>query len=159
MIREFKTSKGDFLAVKVSDDAKDIIIPFENMVSYVTDNKITGTSFPKGDYQIIGLVSEITEEQAKDIVGDSIDACNLLTGFINYNEKERKLQRPFLFENALESFNSLMQANEIYSENPLGKHFHDYIKSMPFKEDLTSYYDIYENSENESGNWLLLKRF
>lgn len=85
MIKEFKTSKGEFLGVLVPEDAYcfDYVISRNKIICW-TEN---GTRFIKlpsaGQYKIIGIQTEITEEQAETMVDDEID-WSFKTGFVNY---------------------------------------------------------------------------
>jgi len=110
-MKELKTSKGEFLAELLPDDAYDIDL-INNELYFRSDfgdfkgvRKFRQLDI-EGNYEIIGLLSEITEEQAKEIVVSYDDTQDLY--YPDYNANEF-----FSLFTALESFNSLMQANEI----------------------------------------------
>lgn len=117
MIQEIKTSKFDGFGVLVPDDAHS----FEIITNVVEGGKhicflrgnpdyecnYTANLPDAGQYKVIGIQTEMTEEQAKDIV-DSFDLFGgINVGYSNYTQNEPVL------DTSLESFNSLMQKLEI----------------------------------------------
>lgn len=72
---------------------------------------------PFDQYQLLGRLPDITDEQAEDIV-DSEDfkhySGRYFHMFVDYNNCENA------FDDALDSLHSLLQVNEVYFENPLG---------------------------------------
>jgi hypothetical protein len=113
MIQEFKTSKGEFLGVLVPDDARDICLKQDiDVVEYYSDKYLDGetntwVTLPKGTWKIVGIQTEITEEQANEIVDESIH-----TGLFAHYVKDIPVNT-YCYKNAFESFNSLMQKLEI----------------------------------------------
>lgn len=72
---------------------------------------INTTKLPEGNWQLLGRLPEITEDQAGKIV-DSVAYDESRTLYSNYVNK-----RWTAF--ALNSIFSLLQANEVYFENPI----------------------------------------
>lgn len=112
MIQEFKTSKGEFLGVLVPDDFESAILEDDGITIWQKEKKgswVNYKSLPKGQYKIIGIQTEITEEQAKEIVDSDDDYGvvmyqNYATASMQYCDEQLT---------SLESFNSLMQKLEI----------------------------------------------
>lgn len=113
-IQEFKTSKGEFLGVLVPEDTESWINPY--LPTFLHVGHIHGDAFsiqlPKGfEYKIIGIQTEMTEEQAKEVVEeqpyyDPTEPLCPIPFYKNYGLGHYK-------QTALESFNSLMQKLEI----------------------------------------------
>lgn len=103
---EHKTEKGTVRFVKVPDDYKSFSVnPYSregNSWLWVLSgyNTRLGIPLPNGNWQIIGLTNEVTEEQAKMMVP------NIGDYYPNYKNSE---PINFIFPKALYSFNSLMQ--------------------------------------------------
>jgi len=108
-MKEFKTSKGSFLAVKVPEKASDFYVfndKYDPYLFYKIKHETGRIHLDYAKYSIIGLLSEITEEQAKEVVDKE-----MMKTFIDYTQS--KVVDTYCLYSALESFNSLMQANEI----------------------------------------------
>lgn len=109
---EFKTSKGEFLGVLVPDEAYDFELNYcGDRVLYANDDSEAPfplyITLPKGQYKIIGIQTEITEEQATIVVDQSIN-----TGLFAHYVKGIPVNT-YCYKTSLESFNSLMQKLEI----------------------------------------------
>lgn len=127
LIVNYRTEKGEISFVKVPDDASDLTLPKVGMIDlyfktkvkyeYEEDNYIS-ISLPDVGFKLIGLTSDVTEDQAKMMV----DHCNdivpgLIDGYVDY----RRNQLNVAFTNALASFKSLMQHLQVYEVNPIGE--------------------------------------
>lgn len=79
---------------------------------------------PPGNWRIIGMLSEVTEEQAEQIVGFG-DADPSGDRFVvGHRLFDKEQEEPFLFwrdVTALESLDSAILAENWYFENPYGK--------------------------------------
>lgn len=98
------------LAVKVPDDATNLFIALGFLVySSQIDNKMKiGGSFKELPYEckLLGLPSEITEEQAREIMGSDKEPFQKLK-FYNPSLPE------FGFDTALEALSSFLEANGV----------------------------------------------
>lgn len=111
---KFKTIQGDFIAVNVSEDAKNIVVATnvinEGCLTLIHKNKhsvSTWDKLPIGNYKLICTTKTVTEEKAFLIVQDyHIHPAKIKTLFKNYNFNT-ELIKPF--ESAIESFQSLYE--------------------------------------------------
>lgn len=83
----------------------------------VFDNKDTGSYMDfiqlpmDGNWQLIGISDEITEEQAKELVLTRVDQSSFPTSMEYYNYlSDRMVHLSFDLDTALESFQSLLQS-------------------------------------------------
>lgn len=104
MMQEFKTSKGEFIGVLINPSLTKFDIKYSYLRGYDKFGIYDTVKLTDGfDYKIIGIQTEITEEQAKEIVDDiSIGLYVDYLTEVDFGKKRR-------FDTALESFNSLMQ--------------------------------------------------
>ena len=116
MQKKLTLPSGDYLVVSVEKEAYNFKIfnDTQPYVSYFVDVKTFRLYLENNEkYEIIGLASQITEEQAKEIVSEScIPVAN--EGYVNY-----LLGSEYYFFTALESFHSWLKANELFLENPI----------------------------------------
>lgn len=64
-----ETQKASLIAVKVPEGASDFNIRFDKTLEYIENKtRVFGKNLPNSNYEILGLVSEITEDVAKSIV-------------------------------------------------------------------------------------------
>lgn len=69
---------------------------------------------PEGQWEILGRLSEISEDWCEDLVTrQCINSDLVLFAYMDY------VNKGYGFDNALESFHSLMQREGIYAENPI----------------------------------------
>lgn len=112
MIKEFKTSKGEFIAILIPN----IKYSFVRIEKWAQGDILHGspkmigepklnTLLPKGDYQIIGLSNQITEKRAKEICSKQY----FYTGGVKISAK------------SLDIFKGLMESIKCYSFNPVGQ--------------------------------------
>lgn len=138
-IKPFTTSKGEFLAVLLPDDG---IVPNmtlnslkKTILSY-WDKSLKDAAhieLPKGKYSIIGLQSEINEEQA------------------------RKIMMPYF--TALQEFNSLIQSIECYTVNPYGEDIpYNAVFDAIDVANLQAKITLWQQAQQNTGNWLILKK-
>lgn len=81
----------------------------------------------QGNWQLLSRADKVTEDVAKEVVLDSLDM-----GFFDGNDYYKDYSGEFgniddfddFFDTALESYNSLLLANQIYFENPAGENPH-----------------------------------
>ncbi len=152
MVIEFETKKGKFLAVKPTKS-----------VSYMDDNEIliaghilswmnTNVTIPEKGFSFNCLLSELTKSKCKKIVDNIFNVS-----YKNYlNPSERITDRTFDFDNALDSFKTLMEKIEIYTVNPFEK---------PNPNDYCDDFGNYEHNlqrwkaaqKRTSKEWLILK--
>lgn len=116
----FTTAQGEFLAVEIEKDSENHYIvggPVPSLrYNFKNSNYKGGKPLWSCKYQIISKQSEMTEELAKSIVSKSNDYFNrnlpnLYPDFVNECN----------VDTALESFKSLMNSLELFTENPLGE--------------------------------------
>ena len=122
---QVNTGKADLLFVKVPEDAHDFQIDhnkniecdqlYYRAIFMNLPNIGTTRSLPPGKWKIIGLANEITEEQCEDLVESETDIWLQKMTYKCYTKNDAA------YLSAKESFESLMEANEIYSVNPLQK--------------------------------------
>ena len=143
MQHTFKTEKGDFLAVGMPKDAKNIRIngfgnlryeaPFANIISL------------KGQHEIICHWPDCTEEQADMILPDR-----------NLDKPCGHLWNDYMacagYDTAIESLASLMEREKIYCKNP-------YEKPLEGDYGFESHRIIswQQAQERTSENWVILK--
>jgi len=122
---EHKTEKGTVLFVKVPDDAKDFVyfddedMPYlsyliKDFSGWLTDRKYLKVC---NGFQLIGLTSEVTEEQAKMMV----PLIKRVYGQSYYDYTVKFKVGYGYVGTALESFKSFIKDNEIYEVNHLGE--------------------------------------
>lgn len=78
---------------------------------------------PPGNWRIIGMLSEVTEEMATTVVKECIDACECTTGYVNYNRGNKP--KPFCLDTAIESLESAIEAVGYYLDNNPIPPFHE----------------------------------
>ena len=112
---EHKTEKGMLCFVKVNEAMKKLVLDnnylkcYDNYSLYeVIDIKIIKSS----GWRLIGLTSEITEENAKMMVDYGMDYTEF--GFANYMWEHGMVYK-YPFDNGIESFKYLMQHLQIDS--------------------------------------------
>lgn len=83
-------------------------------------------NLPPGNWQLIGRLSEATEEQATGLVYKH----EWSDGYYLYKDYEDKLPKDFYHNRitALESLHSAIKAAGLFTENPYGKELHDAYK-------------------------------
>lgn len=150
---EHKTEKGAVLFLKVPYDANKFSIKktrkgkpdqLHYFVPYAYDVVIRLEFLTRECFQIIGLTSEITEEQAKIIV-----------------DKDNEFRWPcytdllMFYNNALDSLKSLMQHLKVYEVNP--------IPTPEFQSDrygnggyCETWTTEYQEAQSRTGKWLVL---
>lgn len=178
-IQEFKTSKGEFASILLPDLFVNAIISMgylickvhntgnwistddiENPIKCIEyiqkhkpekDYKDVAIKLPTGEWVKIGVQTEITEEQAKDIV-----PCELIGGIggigMQWLYPDYTASMNDGFESALESFNSLMQSLEMYSENPY---------THPSKLYTIGYNknkQLWKEAQSRTGKWLIIQK-
>ncbi len=126
MITTVTTAKGEFLFVGVPEHAMGIqLTSHKDGILYRINNKWEQVDLePKSTYRIIDLYPGITVEQACEIV--PVNTCEhgyAADFYYDYLDKEN------VFDTAIESVYSLMQANGVYTVNPYSEPvFSDYIE-------------------------------
>lgn len=103
-LQEIKTSKFDGFGVLIPEDAELIGRMDDEFWSYFSKSKGWGKFPLKGQYKIIGIKTEITEGQAKEVVKFIGHPWCAYEDFLNKHN---------WFSTALESFNSLCQKLEM----------------------------------------------
>jgi len=145
-IKTIETGRTTLLAVKVPEGVKEFCIPpLSNILFYscLNSGDLKPIELPF-KAEIIALSTEITEEQARELVPiENLyeDWDGIKCAYKNHLPFD-VLKSSGLFETALESFNSLMQANQCFSVNPYGE-------TKPF----VSIFDDNENSSAKERRW------
>ena len=107
-------------AKNIRIETNQLIIPYPKIILYeipATEEsygyeETEGFDLPQGNWQPLGAVCDVSEEQADRFVDKSI-----YTGLYGYYVKDIPLNT-YCYKNALESFNTLLTANGVYFENP-----------------------------------------
>lgn len=159
MIKEINTGKARLLFVKAPDGE----IPchtYENTLS-LRDGK-SGTlcnaiELPPGNWSDPVRVEEVTEEIAKGIISDKGGKI------FDYDPKHYHsyedytlVDHPFdsrFFDNAIESFQSLLKANDIYTVNPYPC---PYTFGTMSEEMFTEKQRQHNSGKENTGNWVML---
>lgn len=156
MQHRFKTESGEYLAVAVQDDATQFMIDtvwpdvhesieclfFSRKDEPLFYNENKCIILPDGQYEIIGPYPGLTEEQATEVVNRAYDP----EYWENYHKSTYCVS-------ALESFASLMEAERLYTENPLG----DEPKLHYSMEDNYDHYQWNLAEDRTSKQWIILK--
>lgn len=111
-------------------------------------------------FQLIGLTSEITEEQAKmmvDSIGGTVDAY-----FKDYLIVKHSSKFQFACISALDSFKSLMQHLQVYETNPFGKNYNcnvyngagSFLNGKLYT--MNEAYKGWEQAQSRTGKWIVL---
>lgn len=110
---KINTTKGEILAVQVPEGASVISLNVAmDILSYSINGIPNLIDLPSNNWQLIAPLSEVTEDQAKMMVDDiSIGMYVDYTVNAEFGKKRR-------FDTALDSFKSLMKANEV-TGNPI----------------------------------------
>ena len=144
---EHKTEKGTILFIKVAPDASNFRISKgfpdtpKGDLSYDTKENVwqTGDAIIDEGFNLIGLTSEFTEEQASKMV-DNLDGYGLFFKDANGRSGHRLAQS---------AFKSLMQHLQVYEVNP-----HDEDKLvMTF---LNNHKNRWEYAQERTGKWVVL---
>lgn len=104
---EIKTEKATLLVVDFSLDRG------KSIAEALLCNPISGNKEFEG-YELLGKPSDITEEEWNGIVDTGVDFVKETTHFIDYEDESS------LYRSAIQSGLSLLKANGILLENPLG---------------------------------------
>ena len=111
-MKTIKVNNKELLLVPVHKDAHNFgIIHQRNRIGYFIKDDFIKIDLPSTDYEIVNALSKLTEEQTQELIMVQY-FYGILVGYTNYYSTH-----PFLFNTALESFNSLMIANEIDTNN------------------------------------------
>lgn len=158
-IQEFKTSKFYGFGALVPQDAIETY-PNKPSVVLFKDNDLV--YFPKegdgkliyrlgkGEFKIIGIQTEITEEQAKEIV-DDYRGTKMFHNYL-FNGSNHHF---VAFNTAIESFNSLMQKLEMYSENPYREKLYC---DLDTAIDLGGRLEQWQQAQYRTGKWLIIQK-
>lgn len=122
-MKQITTTKGTFLFVQVPDGAYEFSTEIDFMEDWYQiiyhrdiDDEESGfygecyqdnIELPQGNWQFINTCKDISEEQAKEVVDESIH-----TGLFGHYVKGIPLNT-YCYKTASEAFQSLLQANEI----------------------------------------------
>ena len=117
-MKTIKVNNKELLLVPVRKNAHDFgIIHQRNRIGYFTINDFIKIDLPSTDYEIVNTLSKLTEEQAKELMPKIQNWREEL--YVNYNADCHDFRDIIesAFDSVLESFNSLMIANEIDTNN------------------------------------------
>ncbi len=156
---EVKTEKGKVLFVGLEKVDREITIN-----GVITTFRYKDKSFRlPSKFKDLGLASQMTEEMAAEICQCSKHEM----WWRDYDyKKEFKIKfkdvRSFTFKTALESFHSLMRANEVYTENPFGEEPSHYnYQNDDCETDLNEFYsDLKQWQEAQSRTspeWIVIQ--
>jgi len=152
-IKIIEIGKATILAYLLPQDASNVRFRFNRFLTFRRSNSSHVELF-NDRLELIGLSTEITEEQARELVpklgGKLFDGD--LNNYYSYPDY-MTVNHPFdskQFETAKESLTSLLQANQIYSVNPCGEKpdmFNSLINRTQWQE-----------AEASTGNYLILTK-
>ena len=159
----FETTKAKCKLFKFDSDEilpNKIIISAANYLVGIYDNyskrRILDDDSLDGKYQILGFLTDLTEEQKESVV-DSFELFgNLNVGYKNYAAEEP------VCDTSSESFESLLKSLNVFTENPLGENQPEYFTSENTATNNFTWFDyVYEwqTAQENVGNWLLLVEY
>lgn len=122
MQKEIRLTDKTLLVVGLPKEAKEIFIHSDMLCLGDLPKNIEShyVRLPKGDWQLLGIYPELTEEQTNVIMeNEKIGSGVFFLGYINF------LDGLAYFDRALESFQSLMEREKCYTVNPFGDYFAD----------------------------------
>lgn len=102
-------------------------------------------------YGFIKPSNEITEEQANKFVGERLGFVFGYKNFLNHGKKYGS----YNCGTALESFKSLLQANECCSENPYG--YKPDVSKFNNDTEWSEHFHKWRKAEQNVGNWIVLE--
>lgn len=148
---EHKTEKGMITFILAPKDAsgyklEDNTLTFDVMygIGKVYNNVLPGT-------KLIGLTSEITEEQAKMIVHAHIEDDGNIYGYFDYPKSDT------IKDTALDSFKSLLQHLQVYEVNTLGEE--PFNNDMYYPASMSIMHKIreeWQEAQSRTGKWVVL---
>lgn len=163
---EHKTEKGNIVFVKIPDNAK----AWKNESYHVNTlwyksedmRNPKYIELPYDDLGLIGLTSEVTEEQCQKIIefGDMYPNEDMFhLGFPDYENFQKSDSLRYVFDNALDSLKSLMQHLKIYEVNPfkINNCKCDILKNSIYEFRLCAKNHInFKEAESRAGKWIVL---
>lgn len=113
-----KTDKATLLVVELPEGSKNVRVNNARGIFGYTDkiNIVRWEALEFGNLQLIGRLPDITEEQAVKTVDESIHS-----GLYAHYVKEVNPPNVYRYRSSRDSLHTLLQANEIYFDNPLGE--------------------------------------
>lgn len=124
-IKEISTDKARLLFVKVPEDASDLVLPkigIADIYFHLNSGEYGSIGIPPGSWSDPVRVEEVTEGMASQILPSKPfypDYFNGETTEILFPDFEDDMC--YKAVDAIDSFQSLLEANEIYTVNPLGE--------------------------------------
>lgn len=112
------------IGVQVPEGAEDIRVRPTNCLNYQVGVVIECPDLPEGNWKILGLGKDLSEEQCKSIVEEIVDN-KFQVKYPDYYQKEptkykwEKELKKMGFINALASFESLLKSKGLQGENTL----------------------------------------
>lgn len=147
---KIKTEKGEFLAVKVPDEAEDFIVDEDGLNMFQnpphSDMTLGNIELPPGNWQLIGACKELTDEQWKGVV-DEVSSWGK-TYFKNYGGKYSYNESM----SSAESGMTLLLLNNVYFTNPFPSG-----KPSMLNHDVWYSEKDWQEAEKRTGNWVLIK--
>lgn len=140
------------------DRLKTLYLTYEGKLGALHEIKL-----PQGNWQILGLSTEITEEQWYDLVNSLPDPYSN-SHHRNYKDYCRNYsitRSQYIFNTAKESGLSLLEANECYSTNPMEPVWEQTdANGTPYNKhfDYYSYLRAYKEAQQNTGTWLILRK-
>lgn len=143
MIKHINTGVAELIAVKVPTDSFNFSVEDSKLFytsSFGPLNTVGRmTKIPKGNYQLLGIAHELTEEVWDSVLPEA---------------------RRLYFDTPSISGLSLLEVNEVYAVNPYGEESRSYSEVMDgadvfeLKEDM----DNWTKAQQNVGTWVLLKK-
>ncbi|RYZ87096.1 MAG: SDR family oxidoreductase [Proteobacteria bacterium] len=140
---EHKTEKGTVIFVKLPDDAEAFTMNYRKLCYWFNNANEYSENYliQEGNFKLIGLTSEITEEQAKMMVDETP-----LSGFTT----------------SIEDFQDIMQHLQVYENNPIGKDYNcnayngagSFVNGKLYT--MNQAYKAWQEAQSRTGKWLVL---
>lgn len=154
-IKQINTGVAEVLAVKVPEGAIRFAIEQDALFCHIKAGVYKLVKLPPGKWTPLGIDTELTEEDFDPLVDHAMGT------YLNY------LTDKYELDTSKEAFESLMQANSLYSVNPYEQptfeyDFGDEGPTDYLLESANNDFDLrmnqWQQAEANTGTWLILKR-
>jgi hypothetical protein len=122
----------------------------DRLLWYAKDGYVSNEYLPPGKWKILGKLDELTDQDK--------EKCVSHIGWDPFKEYLDYRYGSFTFTTAIESFQSLLDANKLYSVNPLGEkepeireYTNDELEGLPSIKE-------WQAAEDNTGDWLIILR-
>lgn len=156
MIKTINTGVAELFLVKVPDKShKHLFTKIHgdnDLVFYIENEFPKVVTLPSGNYKLLGIAHELTEDVWRKIVKTNFRFnIKYNTLFLDYSTMH------FKFKTATESGLSLLMADGIYAENPLCKNRPFITKMFAFCASIFIV-NKWDKAQETTGKWVVLKK-